>query len=82
MAWVYVKYASEPAYFAAERSAKSGRICLWNQPNPTRHGCSDILSGLSRAEPLSPLPWLANHLDAAVNSACKEMVTCEDARFC
>ncbi|MCF7969249.1 MAG: thermonuclease family protein, partial [Methylococcaceae bacterium] len=35
MAWVYEKYASDPAYFAAERTAKNARIGLWNQPSPT-----------------------------------------------
>ena len=42
-AWVYVKYASEPAYFAAEKAAKAAQIGLWSQPNPIppwdyRHG--------------------------------------------
>ena len=35
MAWVYEQYASEPAYYAAERTAKNGRVGLWYQPNPT-----------------------------------------------
>ena len=35
MAWVYEKYANDPAYFAAERTAKMNRVGLWNQPNPT-----------------------------------------------
>ena len=32
MAWVYTQYASDPAYFAAERIAKDGRTGLWSQP--------------------------------------------------
>jgi endonuclease YncB( thermonuclease family) len=35
MAWVYRKYADEPAYFEAEQSAKASRAGLWSQPDPT-----------------------------------------------
>jgi len=35
MAWVYRKYASDPKYFEAEKSAKDSRMGLWAQSNPT-----------------------------------------------
>lgn len=35
MAWVYRKYADEPAYFVAEQAAKAAGTGLWSQSNPT-----------------------------------------------
>jgi endonuclease YncB( thermonuclease family) len=34
MAWVYRQYASDPAYFAAEETARKARAGLWSQSNP------------------------------------------------
>ncbi len=34
MAWVFKKYAHDPAYFAAEKAAKAKGVGLWSQPNP------------------------------------------------
>ena len=69
MAWVYEKYAEEPAYFAAERTAKNARIGLWNKPSPTppwifRH---PERAGSSMKEP-SPLPRQINPTDAVVKN--------------
>ncbi|HRH72333.1 MAG TPA: hypothetical protein PLM62_04530, partial [Zoogloea sp.] len=38
MAWVYEKYANEPAYFAAERAAKSGRAVTSTPAKPPALG--------------------------------------------
>lgn len=35
MAWVYQRYAKDPAYFAAERAARTARRGLWKDPKPT-----------------------------------------------
>jgi len=34
MAWVYRKYAKDPAYFRAEEEARAARRGLWADPNP------------------------------------------------
>lgn len=34
MAWVYTRYAHDPAYYAAESTAKASGIGLWSQPHP------------------------------------------------
>ena len=52
MAWVYRKYADDPAYFEAEQAAKVAGSGLWSQSNPTepwvfRHASRD--RGLAKA---------------------------------
>jgi endonuclease YncB( thermonuclease family) len=80
MAWVYVKYASEPAYFAAERTAKAGRVGLWNQPNPIppwefRHP--------DRVKAPAKSPALARKSSGHCGEKrfCKEMTDCAEARY-
>lgn len=82
MAWVYEKYASDPIYFAAERAAKSGRVGLWNQPNPTppwvfRH--PDRAATTTTAKP----PALAGKSAGRCGEKrfCKEMTDCAEARY-
>ena len=82
MAWVYEKYANDPAYFAAERAAKSGRVGLWNQPNPIppwvfRHPDRAITS-----TPAKP-PALARKSSGRCGDKrfCKEMTDCAEARY-
>ncbi|MGA1181693.1 MAG: excalibur calcium-binding domain-containing protein, partial [Marivivens sp.] len=76
MVWVYTKYASDPAYFAAERAAKTGRVGLWDQSNPQppweyRHPTRD-----------NP-PALASKKSGRCGDKryCKEMRDCAEARF-
>ena len=82
MAWVYEKYANEPAYFAAEGAAKSGRIGLWNQPNPTppwvfRHPERAVTS--TPAKP--PATALKSAGRCGEKRFCKEMSDCAEARY-
>ena len=80
MAWVYVKYASDPAYFAAERAAKSGRVGLWNQPNPTPPWVS---RHPDRATTPAKPPTLARKSAGRCGEKrfCKEMTDCAEARY-
>jgi hypothetical protein len=80
MAWVYVKYASEPAYFAAERAAKSGRVGLWNQPNPTPPW---VYRHPDRATAPAKPPALARKSSGRFGEKrfCKEMTDCDEARY-
>jgi len=82
MAWVYEKYANDPAYFAAERTAKMNRVGLWDQPNPTppwvfRH--PDRAGSTSTVKP----PALSGKPSKRCGEKrfCKEMSSCEEARY-
>ena len=82
MAWVYEKYANDPAYFAAERAAKSGRVGLWNQPNPTPPW---VFRHPERAATSTPAksPALARKSSGRCGDKrfCKEMTDCAEARY-
>ena len=82
MAWVYEKYASDPAYFAAERAAKSGRVGLWDQPTPTPPW---VFRHPDRAATKTPAksPALARKSAGRCGEKrfCKEMTDCAEARF-
>lgn len=82
MAWVYEKYASDPAYFSAERTAKSASIGLWNQPSPTppwifRH--PERAGSSITAKP--PAPSNNSTRRCGEKRFCKEMWDCAEARF-
>jgi endonuclease YncB( thermonuclease family) len=82
MAWVYTEYASEPAYFAAERTAKTTRIGLWSQPNATPPW---VFRHPDQASLTAPEPSTA--IKASISGKCgtkrfcKQMTTCEEARY-
>lgn len=82
MAWVYEKYANDQAYFAAERAAKSGRVGLWNQPNPTPPW---VFRHPERAATSTPAksPALARKSSGRCGDKrfCKEMTDCAEARY-
>jgi endonuclease YncB( thermonuclease family) len=82
MAWVYEKYASDPAYFAAERAAKSGRVGLWNQPNPTPPWVFRHPDRAAMSTPAKP-PALARKSSGHCGEKrfCKEMMDCAEARY-
>lgn len=82
MAWVYEKYASDPAYFAAERAAKSGRIGLWNQQNPTPPWVFRHPDRAVKSTPAKP-PALARKSAGRCGEKrfCKEMTDCAEARY-
>lgn len=75
MAWVYRKYASDPAYFTAEDTAKRSRIGLWTQSNPTppwefRH--PSTAGGQSTP---------SSSAECSIKKFCKQMASCEEARW-
>lgn len=82
MAWVYEQYAQEPAYFAAERTARMNRVGLWNQPNPMppwvfRH--PERAGATSTTKP----PALSGKASRRCGEKrfCKEMTDCSEARY-
>lgn len=82
MAWVYEKYANDAAYFAAERAAKSGRVGLWNQPNPTPPWVFRHPDRAATNTPAKP-PALARKSAGRCGEKrfCKEMNDCAEARY-
>lgn len=82
MAWVYEKYANEPAYFAAERTAKSGRVGLWNQPNPIPPWVFRHPDRAATSTPTKP-PALTRKSAGRCGEKrfCKEMSDCTEARY-
>jgi endonuclease YncB( thermonuclease family) len=82
MAWVYEKYAHDPAYFAAERTAKIGRIGLWNQPTPTPPWVYRHPERKTTTSPAKP-PALARKKAGRCGEKrfCKEMNDCAEARY-
>jgi endonuclease YncB( thermonuclease family) len=87
MAWVYKKYADEPAYFEAEQAAKASGKGLWSQSNPTepwvfRHasrerGSAKASSSASFFQP--PASQLSGFVCGA-KRYCSEMSSREEAQ--
>lgn len=82
MAWVYEKYANEPAYFAAERTAKMNRTGLWGQPNPTPPWVYRHPDRVATTTPAKP-PALSAKASKRCGEKrfCKEMTDCAEARY-
>jgi endonuclease YncB( thermonuclease family) len=88
MAWVYRQYAHDQAYYAAEKTARQAKMGLWSQPNPIppwefRHG-GHRAAGLS-SSPHAPASVIdrtqASSLACSGKRYCKDMSSCEEARF-
>jgi endonuclease YncB( thermonuclease family) len=86
MAWVYEKYAQEPAYFAAERTARMNRVGLWNQPNPMppwdfRHGGKTTSNKAFNRSTSPSAKASTSSRRCGYKRFCKEMSSCEEARY-
>ncbi len=86
MAWVYRQYARDQSYFAAEDAAKAARLGLWSRPDAIppweyRHGGKP--AGQPSRGSASVPPAAATQNDGSCGSKryCKQMSTCEEARF-
>ena len=86
MAWVYRKYASDPKYFQAEKSAQEARMGLWGQPNPTppwffRHPERATEETHSQNSPVPILsPGNQRDVDCSVKKYCSQMASKEEAQ--
>jgi endonuclease YncB( thermonuclease family) len=90
MAWVYRQYANDPAYFAAEEAAKSGKLGLWSQSNPAppwefRHGGKLARAGhtvlQTKDHPTPPKSGSNSSFACGEKSRCGNMDSCAEARF-
>lgn len=83
MAWVYRQYARDPAYFQAEDAARSARIGLWSQANPTppwefRHGSHPRTASHPQSRGREDA---GGRKSCGEKKYCKQMTSCEEARF-
>ena len=84
MAWVYTKYASDPAYFEAHEKAKSDTTGLWSQPDPIapwefRKGVRKQVK--PKLEQASLSAESVGDFTCGPKRFCKQMDSCAEARF-
>jgi endonuclease YncB( thermonuclease family) len=90
MAWVYRKYAKDPAYYAAEEKAKAAKLGLWALSNPKapwefRHPTITALPATAKM----PMLLTVANTEPGVNAGftcgtkryCKQMTSREEANF-
>jgi endonuclease YncB( thermonuclease family) len=87
MAWAYRKYLRDPSLLQVEEEARRAKVGLWSEPNPMppweyRHGGKNGSSANLTLPKAKPEP-----AEQPVGSSCgskrycKEMASCEEARF-
>ena len=83
MAWVYRKYMHDQSLLQDEEIARQGKVGLWSEPNPMppweyRHGNKgDSVISLPNTEPVHQVV----NSSCGSKQYCKEMTSCEEARF-
>lgn len=84
-AWVYKQYAKESKYFSAETLAKSEKLGLWGQPNPTppweyrKNAKLHTKDKLGTVKNANSEP--KNKQECGSKSKCTQMSSCAEARF-
>lgn len=86
MAWVYRKYASDPAYFAIEAEARKAKRGLWAQPNPVppwefRHGQTKKGPSQGLGEVPPEKRFRKDNRYSGNKRSCKEMSSCSEAMY-
>jgi hypothetical protein len=81
MAWVYRQYLSDNSLLPLEESAKSQKIGLWTDTNPTpplefRHDKKSASN--TRNSPISAVP---SNSQCGTKTKCGEMTSCDEAKF-
>lgn len=91
MAWAYLKYLHDQSLVQVENEARQAKVGLWSDPNPMppweyRHGGKDG-SVTNQAMPRETTPRTDATTVQSLNSSCgskrycKEMSSCEEAKF-
>jgi endonuclease YncB( thermonuclease family) len=86
MAWVYRKYARDQALFSLEQEAKNVKRGLWSDPHTIppweyRHDGKRIGSAQAREKTAAEKSKVPVGLSCGAKRYCKEMTSCEEARF-
>jgi endonuclease YncB( thermonuclease family) len=84
MAWVYRKYARDPAYYAAETVAKANKLGLWSQSDPQppwefRH--PDITQAVPKSNLLLVSGTTNSSFTCGGKRYCKQMISRDEANF-
>jgi endonuclease YncB( thermonuclease family) len=85
MAWAYRKYLRDPSLLQVEEEARQAKVGLWSDPNPMppweyRHGGKNGSSANLALPKAVPSARPAGSSCGGKRS-CKEMASCEEARF-
>jgi endonuclease YncB( thermonuclease family) len=84
MAWVYRKYARNPAYYAAETVAKANKLGLWSQSNPQppwefRH--PDATQAVPQPNLLLVSGTANSSFTCGSKRYCKQMISRDEANY-
>jgi endonuclease YncB( thermonuclease family) len=78
MAWVYERYATDPAYFEAQDKARSRRIGLWADAHPVKPEEWRRSAGGNGGAHVTHQGGL---FTCGSKRTCSQMVSCEEAKF-
>ena len=86
MAWVYKQYLHDNSLLSVEQSARQTRIGLWADANPIapwdyRHGGKQKNVTQSTTATVESINSYENNTSCGSKRYCKEMTSCEEAKF-
>ena len=86
MAWVYRKYLHDQSLLSLEEIARQAKLGLWADANPMapwdyRHGGKEKKARDTLIAPREPKAHQDNNAACGNKHHCKEMASCEEAKF-
>ena len=86
MAWVYRKYLHDQSLLSLEEAARQAKVGLWADANPMapwdyRHGGKEKKARDTLIAPREPKAHQDNNAACGSKHYCKEMASCEEAKF-
>ncbi len=86
MAWVYRKYLHDQSLLSLEEAARQAKVGLWADANPMapwdyRHGGKEKKARDTLIAPREPKAHQDNNAACGNKHHCKEMASCEEAKF-
>ena len=86
MAWVYQKYLHNQSLLSLEEAARQSKVGLWVDANPMapwdyRHGGKQKEARKATTSPVEPLTPINKNAACGDKHYCKEMNSCEEAKF-
>ena len=86
MAWVYRKYLHDQSLLSLEETARQSKVGLWADGNPMapwdyRHGGKQKKSDKELRSTIEPPVPQVKDVNCGDKRYCKEMTSCEEAKF-
>ena len=86
MAWAYRKYLHDQSLLSLEEAARQAKVGLWADANPMapwdyRHGGKQKEARKATTSPVEPLTPINKNAACGDKHYCKEMASCEEAKF-